>query len=1235
MAHTHKSDAEIIATTHNMARYFTEHRQVGLVLLLATFVWGFFSYQNMPKRKDPNIPVRVASAQCQWPGATAEQVEQLISRPIEQAVAQNSSLKPNSPSDFGIRSLSFPGMSVVYVQLDDSVKDKEKEFSDINLKLNQLKLPAGAGPIQFNSNFGDTAALMLTVASPMVTPTEVALRGIAIKKAIEKTRAALPKNAPQPRVSVIYAFPLSVAPGPVRADFEKIATIAERNKTLSDLLFFQGPGYVGLDASTPFDDSTIRQRGEQLIKATLHRSEIHPDAWQPAVIRDPADTEGQLRRVAGAKYSYRDLDNYTDLLQRSLQGVPETSKVSRSGVLQEQIYLDYSQQRLAQYGYDPSKLKDVLGAQNITLPAGSLEVGPKDLVINPSGLFSDAQAIGNVIIGVSSSNSPVYLRDLVDISRGYQSPPTYLNFLNWKDKESNWVRSRAVTMAIYMRDGEQIDQFGKHVTEKLAAVKQYLPDDLIMVHTSDQPVQVKDQIDLFMDALYEAIGLVVIVSLIGFWEWRSALLMALSIPVTLALTFGMIYLLGIDIQQVSVASLIIALGLLVDDPVVAGDSIKRMLAEGQPRMVAPWLGPTKIATAIMYATITNIVAYLPFMLVTGNTGEFLFSLPIVMTCALVASRLASMTFIPLLAYYILRPSKKPEAPIEERRSTGFTGQYARVAKFAIEHRWKVLIASLAFLLLSGVLFKQLKTSFFPDDVQYWSYADVWLPNDANFEATNLAAQRVEQVIRQQAEVWGKQHPEKDGKPSQILRYVTTWVGGGSPRFWFSLSPQSQQLNYAEVLVELNAKEITPEFVNQVQPVLSATVPGARIDLRQLQTNPVNYPVEIRVTSRADVSTANSAQDIRTMRQIASQVAEVLRSAPAAARVRNEWDAESAQVSLNVDPDRANLAGITNMDVANSATSAMSGVTVTALQDGDRNIPVVARLKMDERANLSDIQNLYVYGSQSSNKIPLVQVSSIANSMSTERIIRLDHFRSMSLLAFPAPGHLASEITAIAVPELIELAKTLPPGYGISIGGEFDKQKTGFRNLGVVLAVSVAAIYLALLFQFNNAIKPFLVFAAAPYGVAGALIALWVMNTSFGFMAFLGVASLIGVIVSHVIVLFDFIEEMHAKGEPFEQAVIDAGIIRLRPVMITVGATVLALFPLAMHGGPLWQPLCYAQIGGLTVATFITLLMVPVLYSIMVLDLKWLTWEEKAEEIPEVSDVSSGAIGTNKPITSET
>jgi multidrug efflux pump subunit AcrB len=276
------------------------------------------------------------------------------------------------------------------------------------------------------------------------------------------------------------------------------------------------------------------------------------------------------------------------------------------------------------------------------------------------------------------------------------------------------------------------------------------------------------------------------------------------------------------------------------------------------------------------------------------------------------------------------------------------------------------------------------------------------------------------------------------------------------------------------------------------------------------------------------------------------------------------------------------------------------------------VPVVARLRMEERATLSDVQNLYVYSSQSNNKVPLLSVSTLESVLQTLRIRHLEHFRTVSVQGFTKPGALASEVFAAAAPRLVELRKNLPPGYSVNVSGEQAKTEQGFKNLAVVMAISIFLIFLALVIQFRHAIKPLLVLAAAPYGVVGSLVALYLMGSPFGFMAFLGIASLIGVIVSHVIVLFDFIEEMHEKGEPLEQALLDAGIVRLRPVMITVGATVLALFPLAVHGGPLWQPLCYAQIGGLSVATFITLLLVPVLYSIFVLDLKIVKWAGPAE-----------------------
>jgi len=1214
----HKTEAEMIKSTHNTARFFTEHRQVSFILLIAVFVWGYYGYMNMPKRKDPSIPVRVAVASTNWPGATTEQVEQLVTRPIEQTMAQNAFIKPPVPSDFGIRSISFPGLSLVYVQLDDSVKDTKKQFSDINLKLIALnsRLPQGAGPIQFNSDFGDTAAMMLTVASPPVSPLEVTLRARAIQKAIEETRARDRKNSPQPRISIVSGFPQSVSADLVRDSFDTLIRDAVQSGIIRDPHMFQGSGFMGVDCYSILSADALHQQGDQFVWQRLHRSELHPDAWPGVYISDPAETEKKLAAVAGDRYSYHELDDFTDLIARTVQGAPEVAKIERKGVLPEQIYLDYSQERLASYGVKPGDLKNILGARNITLPGGQLEVGPQSIQINPSGRFDSAQQIGSVIIGTASNGaqSPVYLRDLVSISRGYQSPAKYLNYLTWQDPSGAWHRSRAVTVAVQMKDGEQIDAFGKSVDAKLAALRNYLPEDLILARTSDQPLQVKENISLFMDALYEAIALVVLVSLIGFWEWRSAVLMAISIPITLAMTFGMMYLLGIDIQQVSVATLIIALGLLVDDPVVAGDSIKRMLAEGNPSIVAAWLGPTQLATAIMYATVTNIVAYLPFLLLTGSTGEFLYSLPIVMTCALVASRLVSMSFIPFLGYYLLKP--EPEKSLEERRTSGLMGYYARAAKYSIEHRWKFFIGSLVFLVLGGLVFKQLKSAFFPEDVQYWSYIDVWLPNNANLGATNQVTQRVEQIVHEEAARYDREHP--DAKRGSILRYVTAFVGGGGPRFWFSASPQLQQLNYAQVIIELKDKEVTPEFVARLQPLLTASVPGARMDVRQLLTNPLDYPIEVRVSSNADLTAEAEAADNRTLLRIAGQVENIFRSIPLTERTRNEWGDENPQLQLRVDPDRANLAGITNMDVANSSTSGMSGVTVTALQEGQKQIPVVARLRGDERGRLSDVENLYVYASQDNSKVPLVQISNLNHDLELGRIVRLEQFRTINVRTFARAGHLSSEVLQLAMPKIQELQKNLPPGYSVIVGGELDKTKTGFRNLAMVMAISIFAVFLALLFQFNNAIKPILVLAAAPYGMIGAFVALWVMGEPFGFMAFLGVASLVGVIVSHSIVLFDFIEERHLAGDDFENAVIDAGIIRLRPVLITVFATVLALFPLAMHGGPLWKPLCYAQIGGLLIATVVTKLQVPVMYAIFVLDLKILKWETKPET-PETAN----------------
>jgi multidrug efflux pump subunit AcrB len=850
---THAPDDALIRDTHNTARFFTEQRHISWVLLVTTLLWGVWGYLSMPKRKDPDIPVTLGAAVCPWPGASADRIEERITRRLEEKIGESSKVKK-------IESISRNSVAIVLLELDEDVVDTGAEFDSIHLRLDSIHdLPEGAGPIELIKDFGDTAALLLTVASPPVSPVEVGLRARAVRKAIEDVRAtALPGR---PRASFVMCFPEGINPRVPQRLRDAVANDLGAAAGFQDVRPIDRPGFVGVDLASDADDAALARAFGQALERRVHPSEFHPDFWAPVLVRDPRETETRLRAVAGEKYSYGDLDRYTEFIKRSLQTLPQVSKIFRAGVLEEQINLEYSQERLAAENVQLPRLMDALSGRNIVRPGGVLELEGKHVRIDPSGEFHNEREIGDVIVDASPRGTPVYLRDMVDITRGYAYPPLYLSFLNWRDGDGVWRRSRAVSLSIQMRPGRQIGDFGKEVDAKLQEIRQQLPEDLVHSRTSDQPLQVRENIDLFMKSLYEAIVLVVLVALIGFWEWRSALVMALAIPLTLAMTFGMMHLLGVDIQQVSIASLIIALGLLVDDPVVASDAIKRDLQAGRPRAVAAWLGPTRLATAILFATITNIVAYLPMLMVTGQTGLFVHSLPVVLACSLVASRIVSMTFIPLLGYYLLRPSAQPEPSMEERRRRGVTGAYYRLTGWAVDHRRLAFALSLGILVLGGFSLMGIRTQFFPKDLSYLSYVDVWLPEDATLSATDEITRQVEGVIRDVTEEYGRRHPGGDGKPRRVLESLASFVGSGAPRFWFSVSPELVQPNYAQVLVKLEDKHDTEHLVEPLQQALSARVAGARIDVRQLETGkPVGIPVSIRI----------SGDDVNTLRRLAGR-----------------------------------------------------------------------------------------------------------------------------------------------------------------------------------------------------------------------------------------------------------------------------------------------------------------------------------------------------------------------------
>ncbi len=1186
---THEKKHIDESNSKNPSRFSIENPHITWVLLIGTVIWGVYGYLNMPQRKDPDIPLKMALIETNWPGASAERVEEQVTKRIETVLASNTKISK-------IESTSRSNVSIIIFAVNDDIKDASQVLDDIGGRLASIQnLPEGAGPIKYQRDFGDTATLMLTVASPQMSEAEVGVRAQQIRESITAVR-----GSDTDRATFVVCFPPRDHFRLARLGAAKLVQHLQSKEAGLDPRLLDGAGCVGADVRATRSDEELMGIFNAFIQEHYPASKWEPGIWSPFLVRNLDDLRGKLAAVAGDKYSYRELDDYTEAMEKALMATGRkdvdaslVSKVTRSGILAEQVNIVYSQERLASYGLKMGNLSQTLQARNISIGGGEVDAGGKTVFLHPTGEFQNEREIGDVIVGANAHGAPLYLRDVADIVRSYENPPRYLNYYTWRDAKGNWQRTRAITISVQMGGGQQVNEFGIEVDKTLETLKQRLPQDLIVARTSDQPRQVEEKIDLFMSSLYEAIALVILVSLIGFWEWRSALLMALSIPLTLLMTFGMMNILGLDIQQISIASLIIALGLLVDDPVVAGDAIKRELAEGKPRSIAAWLGPTKLATAILYATITNIVAYLPFLIIKGSTGQFIFTLPVVMTCSLVASRIVSWTFIPLLGYYLLRG--KNEHPIEYRKKSGFGAMYYRLGEWAIRRRWFVLAGALGMLVVGGTIAKALKPQFFPKDLSQLAFIDVMLPEDASFSSTSEVVKQVEKITNKEAVA-----------QKMPIDSLSSFIGGGAPRFWYSLSPEAPHPNYAQIVLVFEDKHQTHHLLPHIQERVNREVAGARVDVRQLETgDSVGLPVAIRV----------SGDEIATLRSTAERVKQALRNVPAVTRIRDNWGEDRFNIELKINNDRANLAGLTNRDIAGSSYSAASGAALSALRQGNRQIPIVARLRTDEFAELEDVNSLYAISNHGQQKVPLRQVAELGYSFSDEVIRRRNQFRTITVSGWPIEGALASEVMMAVRPALNQISESLPAGYKLEVGGEEEKQIDGFNKLSVVLVTSVLAIFFALTFQFKNAIKPFIVFAAVPFGAIGAFLALYIMGAPFGFMAFLGVISLVGVIVSHIIVLFDFIEEKHAEGAPFVEAVLDAGIMRLRPVMITVGATVFGLVPLAMHGGPLWEPLCYAQIGGLTAATFITLLLVPVFYAICVLDLKIVKWDRQKSDQP--------------------
>src|SRR5262245_16113662 len=475
-------DLEKDLSRHNVARFFVENRHVSWALFAAVLAWGIWAYQVMPKRKDPNIPVRQVAIITPWPGQSAERIEQLVTRKIEEKIAQNIRVSE-------IKSISRSGLSVVYGEVDEGVNDTGKEFDDIKVKLDSLTdLPEGAGPFQYIKEFGETSALMLTVASPPASEPQLQLLTTEIEKAIT------PRSS---YTDIVICSAGGIDSSFLREAADQLIDQIRSHRLGGDIQSIEGRSVVVIRLSLTGQIKDLSRAIQRVWEELPQRAAIHPDVWDPIINATDEPVNVALRVQAGPKYSYRELDDFTDRIEKAIKVAPEASRVTRVGLLEEQIEIQASQNRLAAFGVSPPALPGILQNRNTTFPAGTLSAGGRDLELQQTGEFRTLDDINNIVLTQAANGTPLYLRNMAMARRSYQHPARFLSYYAWREQNGNWQRGRAITLSTEMKKGEQIDRFGTSVEVRIAEIRKSLPADLVIGVTSDQKRQVREKLELF------------------------------------------------------------------------------------------------------------------------------------------------------------------------------------------------------------------------------------------------------------------------------------------------------------------------------------------------------------------------------------------------------------------------------------------------------------------------------------------------------------------------------------------------------------------------------------------------------------------------------------------------------------------------------------------------------------------------------------------------------------------
>jgi multidrug efflux pump subunit AcrB/outer membrane protein TolC len=977
-----------------------------------------------------------------------------------------------------------------------------------------------------------------------------------------------------PKITIRTGIVAAVYPGATSQEVEDQVTrkIEEhlfrfeeirRDKTFSTTS--NGMVIVNVELNKSVKDADEFWSKLRLDMAQLKATELPTGVMGPVVDSDFGDTVAALIAVHGGNYGPRELKGYAQTVESALRAIPAVSKIKRIGDQKEEIDISTSSERLSQYAVNPLRIMQALQGRNTPQFAGRVPAGQSKVPLNSGGRFQAEDQIRQAMVDVSPTGQAVTIGDLATVDRVYKDPTEYARIGG----------EQTILLAVEMHEGNNIVDFGNTMRATLKQVQATLPPDVKLDLVADQPKVVSERINDFFREFGIAIVAVILVTML-LLPMRVALVSAIAIPVSVSMTFGMLNACGIELQQVSISALIVVLGMVVDNAIVIVDNYVGLLDRKVPIDEAAERCATEMAVPVLTATLAIIAAFAPLALLTGAVGEFIRALPIAVAISLGTSFFVAMLLTPLMARFFIRQGLVDHAAdsSEPRKLTPLDHMqkgYNHVITWAMLNKRLVLALSVLAFVAGLAILSLVPQLFFPLAERNQFVMDVWLPEGTKIEATDAAVRHIETVL---------------SKEDQVKTY-TSFLGESAPRFYYNVNPQTPAANYAQILVNTKSVKDTPQLVEKLRQQLPEVAPEAKVFVKELQQGQVmEAPVEVRI----------SGDDIATLETLGNQVEDVLRHTPGATYIHTDWHEDAWQVGVNVREEVANRMGLTNGVIAQQLAAGFEGAPVTTFWEGDRGVDVVLRLDPQDRQSFKDVSDTYVMSPVTGAKVPLQAVASLTSEWQPGRIVRRDGVRTLTVRAFPADHWLASEILGHARKQLDKMP--LPQGYHIEYGGEYENQQEVSGELRNALLISLVLIFLILLFQFRTLVDPLIVMVAFPLALPGAALGLLITHNTFGFTAFIGIISVGGLVVRNSIILIDYIHDRMQNGVALEQAALEAGERRLRPIFLTSAAAAVGVVPMILSGSSLWSPLASVIAFGLLGSMVFTLVAIPVLFVVV-------------------------------------